>query len=166
MTHITPIVQPLLDYLRDEMDNHTLQYQSSPTLLQGGYANQLFLFQLTGSSDISSHKLVLRLLSPRAQVGQAYIEGTVQHVLHQMQFPTPPVFAICDDPMILGGAFIVMRYEIGELMLQAHPIEVCPEHLASIHLQRHRIAPQPVVTQLARRKIVRDWHTFIRGIIS
>lgn len=166
MTSINTVAQPLLDYLRDELDNHTLQYHSSPTLLQGGYANQLFLFQLTGSSDISSHKLVLRLLSPRAQVGQASIEGTVQQVLHHRQFPTPSVFAICDDPTILGGAFIVMGYAIGELMLQAYPIEVCPEHLASIHLQLHRIDPQPVVTQLARRKIVRDWHTFIGNISS
>ncbi|MHA2427789.1 MAG: phosphotransferase [Candidatus Hermodarchaeia archaeon] len=151
-----PIGTRLLTYLRNKFDDPSIQYSLPPTPLTGGYMTKTYRFELQGAPERIPQGLVLRLFPPFSPTGQAYLEGTVQTVLYNASFPAPRVVAICTDPAILGGEFLVMAYMVRELLLNASPVDVVPEQLAQTQLWLHSIDPQPVIDALDRAHIRRD----------
>jgi aminoglycoside phosphotransferase (APT) family kinase protein len=138
----------LINYLRKELCNQSVQYGSPPTPLTGGFTTSLFKFQLKDVSEELSKPLVLRLYPKTYPAGQANLEGLAQNALSDVGYPAPNVYFICSDTTILGGEFIIMKFIPGEMMMNAYSITVAPEMLAKAHVALHKIDPQIIVEAL------------------
>jgi len=144
------IATPLLQYLRDEHDNQSLQYRSPPMPLTGGYGTHLYVFQLEHVSEELSKPLVLRLFHQAYPHGQAYLEGTAHNILVEAGYPAPPVSAICSDPSILGDEFIIMAFMPGKLLMDCS-LERVSGLLAQAHSWLHNIDTEPIMKKLTEQ---------------
>ena len=147
---VNHLADRLLTYLRNELNNQSVQYRSFPTPLTGGYGSYMYKFQLNEVSDELSSPLVLRLFLKYYPAGQAQLEGLAQNAIADAGYPAPPVYFINSDPTILGGEFIIMKFMPGQMMMDAYPIEVVPEKLAQAHVALHKIDPQFLIKALTK----------------
>ena len=83
--------ESLLTYLRDQLDDPTIGYESPPTRLQGGFATHIYRFQLKGARKELTEPLVLRLYPEHYDAEDAVWEGTVQDVLAAEGYPAAKV---------------------------------------------------------------------------
>jgi aminoglycoside phosphotransferase (APT) family kinase protein len=141
------IADNLITYLRGELNDPKIGYDSPLTQLHGGQETYTCRFKLKGVPEELSKPLVLRLYPRFYGTGDAVWESTVQNVLADCGFPVPRVFFTCTDMSILGGAFFIMAYLPGELMMTA-PIETIPELLGKTHAALHKIDPEPLIRSL------------------
>jgi len=81
------ISDKLISYLRDELKNSKIEYDSSLTQLQGGYETLTYRFKLNGVEGELSKPLVLRLYPQFYGTKNAVWESTVQNVLAGEGYP-------------------------------------------------------------------------------
>jgi aminoglycoside phosphotransferase (APT) family kinase protein len=141
------ITDKLISYLRDFLKDQKVRYASPLTQLQGGYETLTYRFKLKGVEDDLSKFLVLRLYPQFYGIQNAIWESTVQNVLAGEGYPVPKVHFVCTDMSILGGAFFIMDYIPGKLLISA-PYESVPELMGTIHAELHKIDPKPLVRAL------------------
>jgi aminoglycoside phosphotransferase (APT) family kinase protein len=141
------IADGLVQYLRTELDNPAIGYDSPLTQLQGGYETSTYRFQLGGAGPGLAGPLVLRLYPPRLDASHAAWERTIQNVLAGEGYPVARVHLTCTDPSVLGGVFLIMECLDGELMLRA-PFETIPGLLGTTHAALHEIDPAPLISAL------------------
>ena len=79
--------EALLAYLRAELDDARIAYQSHPTRLQGGFETQIYRFQLQGAPEPYAQPLILRLYPARYGTGNAVWESTIQNALAAAAYP-------------------------------------------------------------------------------
>jgi aminoglycoside phosphotransferase (APT) family kinase protein len=140
----------LLAYLRRQFNDHCLRYDSPLTRLRGGYVTSIYRFGLNGLKEVLNRPLVLRLYPEHDAPENAVRESCVQNALAALGCPVARVYHVCTDKSILGGAFLVMDFLPGELLITA-PVERIPEILGRAHAALHREDPQALVTALTNQ---------------
>src|SRR5438046_10657060 len=104
------LAQRLLDHLRTELREPTLEFAEPPTPIRGGYDTQIFAFRLTsGALPAFAAPLILRVLGAQHPPTRLFRERAVQNALATLGYPAPRVLAASADPAPLGGAFLVME---------------------------------------------------------
>jgi len=156
---IDQITEKLITYLRDELNNSSIDYDSSLAQLHGGYETYTYRFKLRGIREELSKPLVLRLYPQYYGTRNAVWESTIQNVLASEGYPVSKVHVICTDMSILGGAFFIMEFLPGELLMNA-PLETVPEILGKTHAALHRIDPAVVIKKLSEQGIEEDEYRF------
>ena len=141
------LIQKLLTYLREQLNNDQITYQTEPAQVHGGFETQIFKFQLKGVPVKITHPLVLRLYPAFYGTGNAIWESTIQNVLKEAAFPVAKAHFICTDLNVLGGAFFIMDYLPGEPMVMA-PMESVPVLLGNNHAHLHQINPDPLASAI------------------
>ncbi len=149
---IKQISDRLISYLRDELRNPKIEYSFPLTQLQGGYETSTYKFKLKGAGDELSKFLVLRLYPAFYGTHNAVWESTVQNVLAGEGYPVAKAHFVCTDMAILGGAFFIMDYIPGQLLMFAPP-ETVPGLLGKTHAELHKIDPKPLVKALEEQGI-------------
>ena len=144
------ISDDLLSYLRAELDSPQITYRAPLTQMRGGYETCSFRFQLDGAPPELSGPLVLRLYPAFYGASKAQWESAVQNLLAGQGFPVARAPLLCTEPSVLGGAFYLMEFLPGELMIAAPP-ETIPGLLGRAHARLHRIDPTPLVRVLEER---------------
>ena len=141
------IAGKLIAYLRDELNDSTIAYDSPLTQVKGGYETAIYQFQLKGVQKELNKRLVLRLYPEYHPPGDAVQESSVQNVLADAGYPVARAYIVCADKSIMGGAFFIMDFLPGNPMSQA-PIETIPEMLGKTHTALHKIDPGPLIKSL------------------
>jgi len=136
--------EKLLAYLREHLDDASIAYQSHPVQLQGGFETHIYRFQLENTPDEFTQTLILRLYPAMYGTGNATWEYTIQNVLKAAAYPVAKAHLLCTDISILGGAFFIMDFLPGELMVNA-PMELVPSLLGQNHAIMHQIDPDPLI---------------------
>ncbi len=137
----------LLSYLREKLKGPQIEYSFPPKPLQGGYETRTYKFRLRGVREGWSKFLVLRLYPRAYGTHNAIWESTVQNVLAGEGYPVARAPIVCTDMAVLGGAFFIMDYIPGRLLMAA-PLETVPELLGKAHAELHRIDPTPLIAAL------------------
>ena len=137
----------LLAYLRDAFADNRLGYAEPPSRMRGGSQAQIYRFGLSGAPPDLARTLVLCLYPRGYGTLRVVKESLVQNGLARLSYPAPRVHATCTDRSILGGAFLIMEFRPGDLLLRTPP-ETMPGMLAETHAALHRIDPRPVVESL------------------
>ena len=142
----------LIQYLREQLSDPLIDYESPPTQLRGGFETYIYRFQLEGAPKKFSKPLVLRLYPEYFGRGGAVWESTVQNVLAAEGYPVAKAHMVCTDMSILGGAFFIMDFLPGK-PLAAAPAENVPELLGKTHAALHDIDPNPLIKSLGEQGI-------------
>ena len=137
----------LLAYLRDALADGRLDYAESPSRMRGGSQAHIYRFGLRSAFPDLARPLILCLYPRGYGAGRVVKESLVQNGLVRQSYPAPRVHAACADGSILGGAFLVMEFRPGDLMLRAPP-ETVPGMLGEAHAALHRIDPRPILESL------------------
>lgn len=146
------IADKLIAYLRNELNDSMIEYDSPLTQLQGGLETATYQFQLKGVQKELNKRLVLRLYPAFRPPEQVVWESSVQNALANAGYPVARVHIICTDKSILGGAFFIMDFLPGEPMMMA-PVENKPEMLGKIHCALHKIDPEFLIKSLNEQGI-------------
>lgn len=146
------IFEKLITYLRDQLNNSQIDFESAPTQLQGGFETQIYLFQLINAQREFSKPLILRLYPEFFGSGNAIWESGIQNVLAAEGYPVAKAHLVCTDKSILGGAFFIMDCLPGKPMVSL-PMESVSQLLGKTHAALHKIDPQPLVNSLLEQSI-------------
>ena len=146
------IAGKLIAYLREELHDTTIGYESPLTRLQGGYETATYQFQLKGAPEELSRRLVLRLYPEFYGPENAVRESSVQNALAKEGYPVARAYFPCTDKSILGGAFFIMEFLSGKLMINA-PVDTMPGMLGKAHAALHRIDPESLIKSLIQHGI-------------
>jgi len=142
----------LITYLRDQLNDPMIGYESPLTQLHGGVATRSYRFRLKGAQEEFTEPLVLRLYPEYSTAEDAVWEGTVQDVLAAKGYPAAKVRITCTDESILGGAFFIMDFLPGTLLAIAR-VESVPGLLGRTHAALHRIDPRPIIKSLGEQGV-------------
>ncbi len=137
----------LLMYVRTELDDPGIEYESAFTRLPGGFETTIYEFRLNRFYGKTGSHLVLRLFPEHRPPENAAREFAVQNVLADKGYPVAHAYLLCKDKSVLGGAFFMMDFLQGKPMMSAS-FETAPETLAKIHIALHKIGPQPLMKSL------------------
>jgi len=146
------ISKKLIAYLKDVFKSPEIEYNSLLERLQGGYETSTYRFQLKGVAEEISKFLVLRLYPQFYGTQNALWESTVQNVLAGEGYPVAKAHFVCTDMAILGGAFFIMDYLPGQLLLSANP-ETIPDLMGKTQAELHKIDPQPLIQRLKEQGV-------------
>ena len=149
---IQEISDRLLTYLRVELNNPNIEYASPLEQLHGGYETSTFKFKITRAGDELSDYLTLRLYPQYYGSHNAVWENTVQNILAESGFPVAKAVFVCSDMTVLGGAFFIMAYIPGQLLMFT-PAETIPVLLGQTHAELHKVDPQPLIASLTKKGI-------------
>jgi aminoglycoside phosphotransferase (APT) family kinase protein len=149
---LATLSKKLLTYLRKEFENPNLDYQSDLLRLEGGYETSTYRFQLSAARKEISKSLVLRLYPNFYGEKNALWESTIQNLLAEEGFPVARAHLVCSDLSILGGAFFIMDYLPGQLLIDESP-ETIPQLLGETHAALHKIDPGPLIKKLNQQGI-------------
>ena len=150
--NINQIEDKLISYLRVKLNNPMIGYKESLTPLQGGCETHVYYFKLNGVQEELSNTLVLRLYPNFYDPKDVVLEKTIQDLLASEGLPVPRTYFICTDITILGGAFFIMEFLQGKLMLTA-PLETIPHMLGETHANLHKLNPEPLIKSLNEQGI-------------
>jgi aminoglycoside phosphotransferase (APT) family kinase protein len=151
------ISDALIAYLRVELDAPAIRYDTPLTQMKGGYETYTYRFRLSGVLEDLARPLVLRIYPQFYSADRAVWESTIQNALADVGYPVPRVYLTCTDASVLGGAFFVMQFLPGVLMVTAPP-ESIPGILGRTHAHLHGIDPEPVVKALQERGFAEGWY--------
>lgn len=140
----------LIAHLRAELGSPRIGYDAPLTPLQGGYETHTYRFTLSGVERELAGPLVLRLYPAFYGTENAVWESTIQNMLADEGYPVSRVFLTCTDMSVLGGAFFVMEFLEGELMMNV-AYETIPGLLGQAHAALHDIDPEPLLNTLRER---------------
>jgi aminoglycoside phosphotransferase (APT) family kinase protein len=142
----------LLAYLRTELNNSHIVYDTPLTPIVGGYETFTYHFKLRGVQSELARPLVLRLFQEYRNPYQAIGESVVQNALAAQGYPVPSVLFTGTDKAHLGGAFLIMEFLPGESMLAASE-EDMPLLLGKAHAALHNIDPAPLQKALTVKSL-------------
>jgi aminoglycoside phosphotransferase (APT) family kinase protein len=146
------IATKLIAYLRDELNDTTIKYDSPLTQLQGGFETAIYRFQLVGTQKALNKHLVLRLYPEYYSPENAVWESSIQNALAKEGYPAAKAHFICTDKSIMGGAFFIMDFLRGKPMITA-PLETVPRILGEAHAALHGIDPGTLIESLNEQGI-------------
>jgi aminoglycoside phosphotransferase (APT) family kinase protein len=149
---IDQISERLIAYIRDELNDPTIEYDSPLTQLHGGFETRIYRFMLKNIEKELSKPLILRLYPEFYGPEQVVWESAIHNVLSAEGFPVPKAHGLCTDMSILGGAFFIMDFLPGKPMI-TEPMETIPELLGKTHAALHRIDPKPLIKSLGEQGI-------------
>jgi aminoglycoside phosphotransferase (APT) family kinase protein len=138
----------LLNYLRHELDNPSVQYRSPLTSLKGGFVTELFKFELDNVPEKMAHPLVLRLFPSYYTTGIAMEEGLVHQILTTQKYPVPQVYFHSVDTAILGKQFIIMQFILGDNLRTLQSRLDGSKILSDLLVELHTLDPTPIMTAL------------------
>jgi aminoglycoside phosphotransferase (APT) family kinase protein len=141
------IADALIAYLRVELDAPAIRYDTPLTQMEGGYETYTYRFRPGGVSGELAQTLVLRIYPQLYGTDRAVWESTIQNALADVGYPAPRAYLTCTDTSVLGGAFFIMQFLPGELMITAPP-ESIPGMLGRTHAALHDIDPEPLLQSL------------------
>jgi len=144
------IAGKLITYLRDELNDSTIEYDLPLTQLQGGFETATYQFRLKGVQNELNQRLVLRLYPEYVDPEEVFWDACVQNALVDTGYPVAKAYLTCVDKSILGGAFFIMDFLPGKSMMTA-PIETVFDMLAETHVALHRIDPGPMIKSLNKQ---------------
>ena len=136
--------EKLIAYLGNELENPGLEYAENLKQLQGGYETTIYRFRLKGVGDSYSQPLVLRLYPKFYGTQNATWESTIQNMLVNAGYPVAKAHFVCTDMSILGGAFFIMDYIPGQILMSA-PLDTVLETLGKAHAELHKIDPTNLI---------------------
>jgi aminoglycoside phosphotransferase (APT) family kinase protein len=146
------VSEKLIAYLRDQLNDPMIGYESPLTQLEGGFETHIYRFELKGAQKEFARPLILRLYPEYSGIGGAVWESIVQNVLAAEGYPVAKAHMLCIDMSILGGAFFIMDLLPGTPLVTA-PLETIPELLGRTHAALHSIDPKPLIKSLAEQGI-------------
>lgn len=146
-TFTKDISDKLISYLKNEIKNENIEYESDLVMFPTGFQAFTYHFKLKGVVGELSMPLVLRLYPPSYSPNEVKWQSTIQRVLFEEGFATPKVFFINMDESILGGAFYIMAFLPGKMLYTASP-EIVPDILGRTHADLHKIDPAPLINTL------------------
>jgi len=144
------IAGKLIAFLRDELNDSTIEYDFLLTQLQGGFETATYQFQLKGVQKELNQRLVLRLYPEYIGPEEVVWGSCVQNALADAGYSVARAYLTCADKSILGGAFFIMDFLPGKSMMTA-PIETKYDMLADTHVALHRIDPGPMIKLLNKQ---------------
>jgi len=157
------ISDDLITYLRAELGNRSIGYETPPTAMSGGYETHMYRFRLSGVEGELSRPLALRLFPAHAGLDRATWESTVQNTLADQGYPAARAYLTCTDPSILGGVFFIMALLPGELMVTL-PFETIAGLLGESHAALHCMDPGPLVRSLREQGFAENAYRFGRRL--
>lgn len=159
---IHQISEKLIKYFRGQLNNPIIDYEVPLTQLPGGFETQIYRFQLDGAHREFSKPLVLRLYPAFYGTGNAVWESTIQNALKTADYPVAQSHLLCTDMSVLGGAFFIMDFLPGEIMVNA-PVDIVPKLLGRAHAALHCVDPTPLIESINESDIDKRWlHLDIR----
>jgi len=143
------IAGALLSYIQNTMKDPSIEYESLPTPLEGGYETAIYQFRVNHLEKETHKRCVLRLFPAFRPPENAVREYVVQNAMAREGYPVARTYCLCTDTSVLGGAFYVMDFLTGESMMSA-PIENLPAALGKIHARLHKIDPGFLIKSLKK----------------
>lgn len=153
----------LVTYLRAQLGNRSIGYDTPLTPMKGGYETHMYRFRLSGVEGELSRPLALRLFPPHHGPGRTVWESTIQNTLAGQGYPVARAYLTCTDVSILGGVFFIMALLPGELMITL-PFETVPGLLGESHAALHRVDPGPLAKSLKEQGFDERAYRFARGL--
>jgi aminoglycoside phosphotransferase (APT) family kinase protein len=153
------ISDDLVTYLRTELRNRSIGYETPPSPMSGGYETRMYRFSLSGVEGELSRPLALRLYPPHDGPNRVVWESTVQNALADQGYPAARVYLKCTDASILGGVFFIMALLPGELMMTL-PFETIPGLVGKAHATLHSIDPGPLVRSMGEQGFAESAYSF------
>ena len=168
------VADELLDRLRAEL-GPDVDYVEPPQLLTGGLYTANHRFRITGSASRWDRPMVLRLFPRHAPEGLAPWEAAVQSFVHERGLPAPEVMLHEPGTTITGRAWFVMELLSGrpataglDLRSMARDaratVRELPTLAASVHLDVHRLDPQPLVDGFGAQATLERWWPSLRAV--
>ena len=114
--NINQVSDNLLLFLREEIGDSKIDYEITPSPLQGGFDTTVFHFKLKNVHPSLSGPLVLRLFRKTHPLRQAIKEGVIHNSLVDQGFLVPYVHYACIDDKYLGSQFLIMDFLTGALL--------------------------------------------------
>lgn len=136
--HIDQISEQLIEYLRGELSDCTINYSTPLTPLPGANEAHIYQFRVECSHQGLSRPSVLRLYPSNYGKRRVELESSIQNILADAGYLVPRVYLKCTDKSVLGGTFFIMEYLPGEPMVSA-PVETIPALLGATHAALHQI---------------------------
>ena len=122
------------------------------TQIIGGYDAFTYRFHLNGVSEKLSKPLILRLYEPGRNPQTVILESAVQNALIAQDYPAPPVFFTCTETRFLDGAFMIMAFLEGDMMMSGE-LEHIPAMLGQAHASLHNKDVTALLEQLTNQGI-------------
>ena len=114
--YINHVSDNLLSFFRVELGDRKVDYEISPSRLQGGYDTSIFQLKLKNVQSSISGPLVLRVFRKHHPPKQAILERVVHNSLVDQGFLVPYVYYACTDYKYLGNQFVIMDFLNGALL--------------------------------------------------
>ena len=92
----------------------------------------------------------MRLYPEFYGTGNAVWESGIQNILAAKGYPVAKAHLVCTDMSILGGAFFIMDFLPGNLLISL-PMQIVPQLLGKSHAALHNINPQPLIQSLVEQ---------------
>lgn len=94
-----------------------LALAAAPELIQPGPENLILGLSLVGAPPRLSGPLILRRFPPEREARGVRFEAALHRELCAQGMEVPAVHAVCDDPALLGGGFLLMERVPGRILL-------------------------------------------------
>jgi aminoglycoside phosphotransferase (APT) family kinase protein len=129
------VSEGLLNYLNTQGYKNAA-YVEPLTQIIGGYDAFTYRFHLSGVSEKLAEPLILRLYGPERNPQTVILESAVQNALFAQDYPAPPVFFTCTETRFLDGAFMIMAFLDGDMMMSGE-LGGIPAMLGLAHASLH-----------------------------
>ncbi len=126
--------QALSAFMKERVEGYTGVLDARQ--FEGGQSNPTFLI------DDGNRKYVLRKQPPGELLPSAHQvdrEYRVMHALASTDVPVPKMFALCEDPSIIGTKFYIMEWIDGRLLTEPLLPSLSPAERKSIYLDLARV---------------------------
>jgi len=151
--------EELLDVVRGDTGQATVDYAEPPVRLGGGFFTENHAFSLRGAPAPWDGALVVRLFPKEAPPDLARREAAVQQILATQGYPAPPIVWFEDGARLCGRHCFVMRRLPGSALIGGiRPRELLPSAhkllrqlvnvTASAQAWLHRLDASPLVERL------------------
>jgi aminoglycoside phosphotransferase (APT) family kinase protein len=142
----------LLEYLRVELGEPSLEFAESPTRISGGFDTQIFAFRLRRAPAAYAGPLILRMLGAQDPGARALREAVTQNTVASLGYPAPRSLLTSADQSVLGGAFLIMERLPGNPLTKAGLFNV-QRILLDMQLRLHALDADALLQALAREDL-------------